>query len=280
VKLATVRTAGGTRAARVEGDELHLLGAADVGELWAADKWRERAGDADVESIPLAGQQLEPPVPRPEKIICSGLNFRSHAEELGQPIPEYPILFAKFWRALVGPTDPISLPSSSQKIDWEGELGVVIGAPVRNAGPDEARAAVAGYVAANDVSMRDWQQRSREWLQGKTFEATTPVGPVLTTLDEFDNPDDVRIRCLIDGEVMQDCSTSDMVFSVTDLISYVSQIVALVPGDLLLMGTPAGIGGKQDPPRFLGAGQELRTEVDGVGVLVNECRVERRLEGI
>jgi acylpyruvate hydrolase len=275
VKLATVRIAGGTRAARLEGDRLHLLDAADVGELLAADDWRKRAGDVDVEAIPLAGQELAAPVPRPEKIICSGLNFRSHAEELGQPIPEYPILFAKFWRALVGPTDPISLPPGSQKIDWEGELGVVIGARVRNADADEARAAVAGYVAANDVSMRDWQQRSREWLQGKTFEATTPIGPVLTTLDEFDDPDDVRVRCLVDGEVMQDCSTSDMVFSVTDLVAYVSQIIALVPGDLLLMGTPSGIGGKQDPPRFLSPGQEVRTEVEGIGVLVNECRAER-----
>jgi acylpyruvate hydrolase len=275
VKLATIRTADGTRAARLDGDQLHLLGAADVGELLALDDWRERAADVDGERIALAGQELATPVPRPEKIICSGLNFRSHAEELGQPIPEYPILFAKFWRALVGPTDPIALPSGSQKIDWEGELGVIIGAPVRHVGPDEARAAVAGYVAANDVSMRDWQQRSREWLQGKTFEATTPVGPVLTTLDEFDDPDDVRIRCLIDGEVMQDCSTSDMVFSVSDLIAYVSQIIALVPGDLLLMGTPSGIGGKQDPPRFLAAGQEVRTEVEGVGALVNECRAER-----
>jgi acylpyruvate hydrolase len=275
VKLATVRTAGGTRAARLEGDRLHLLGAADVGELLAADDWRKRAGDVDVEAIPLAGQELAAPVPRPEKIICSGLNFRSHAEELGQPIPEYPILFAKFWRALVGPTDPISLPPGSQKIDWEGELGVVIGARVRNADADEARAAVAGYVAANDVSMRDWQQRSREWLQGKTFEATTPIGPVLTTLDEFDDPDDVRVRCLVDGEVMQDCSTSDMVFSVTDLVAYISQVIALVPGDLLLMGTPSGIGGKQDPPRFLSPGQEVRTEVEGIGVLVNECRAER-----
>jgi acylpyruvate hydrolase len=275
VKLATVRTADGNRAARLEGDQLQLLDATDVGELLAADNWRERATEADLEQIALAGHELAPAVPRPEKIICSGLNFRSHAEELGQPIPEYPILFAKFWRALVGPTDPISLPAGSQKVDWEGELGVVIGARVRNAGPEEARAAIAGYVAANDVSMRDWQQRSREWLQGKTFEATTPVGPVLTTLDEFDDPDDLRIRCLIDGELMQDCSTSDMVFSVTDLISYISQIVALVPGDLLLMGTPAGIGGRQEPPRFLAPGQEVRTEVDGVGVLVNECRAER-----
>jgi acylpyruvate hydrolase len=275
VKLATVRTADGTRAARLEGDQLHLLDATDLGELLAGNDWRARAADVDVERIALAGQELAPPVPRPEKIICSGLNFRSHAEELGQPIPEYPILFAKFWRALVGPTDPISLPAGSQKVDWEGELGVVIGARVRNAGPEEARVAIAGYVAANDVSMRDWQQRSREWLQGKTFEATTPVGPVLTTLDEFGDPDDLRIRCLVDGELMQDCSTSDMVFSVTDLISYISQIVALVPGDLLLMGTPAGIGGKQDPPRFLAPGQEVRTEVDGVGMLVNECRLER-----
>lgn len=279
MRLATVRTGTGTRAARVEDEELVLLGAPDVGALLAGGSdWREAAAAGEGERMPLSGAALAPVIPWPEKIICSGLNYGAHAEEIGQPIPEYPTLFAKYARALVGPHDPIVLPASSTGVDWEAELGVVVGKRVRHADEQEAVAAIAGYVAANDVSMRDWQKRSREWLQGKTFEATTPIGPELVTLDELANPNELRITCEIDGEVMQEASTSDLIFSPAYLIAYVSSIITLVPGDLVLTGTPAGIGGARKPPRYLAPGEIVRVALEGVGELVNECRPESRRE--
>jgi acylpyruvate hydrolase len=271
VRLVSVRVDGATKAARVEGDELVLLDHADVGALLASGPdWRSAAANGG-ERISAEGVALSTLLPAPEKIICVGLNYRAHAEETGLGVPEFPPLFAKYSRALVGPEDDIVLPAAATDVDWEAELAVVVGTEVRHADEDEARAAIGGYTVANDISMRDWQRRTRQWLQGKTFESSTPVGPALVTLDDIDGPDDLRVTCSIDGETVQDSSTSDLVFGPAALISYISTIITLVPGDLIITGTPAGIGAARKPPRYLAPGQIVRTEVAQVGVLENTC---------
>ena len=182
MRLATIRTEYGTTAARLDGDVLVPLEAADVGELLAAGGGgRPREGAAPV---PAAGADFAPVVPRPGKIICVGLNYRAHIAETGREMPEYPTLFAKFADTLMGALDDLVLPSVSEKVDWEVELGVIIGRPVYRATPAEAAAAIAGYTVVNDVSMRDWQHRTLQWLQGKAFEHSTPAGPYLVTPDE------------------------------------------------------------------------------------------------
>ena len=279
MQLVTVRWGGGLRAARSEGDELVLLDAPDVGALLAAPgDWRKAAA-AVGPRVPTAAAALAPVVPRPEKVICVGLNYRSHAEETGLGIPEYPTIFAKYARALIGPYDAIQLPATCSRADWEAELAVIVGDEVRDASTVEAAAAIAGYAVANDVSMRDWQVRTRQWLQGKTFEATTPVGPALVTLDELEHPDDLRLVCEVDAEIVQDTTTADLIFSPAEIIAYVSGILTLAPGDVILTGTPSGIGARMDPPRFLVPGTVVRTWIDGLGELRNECaaRVTRSI---
>jgi acylpyruvate hydrolase len=274
VRVVTVRTPTGHQAARVDGEDLVLLDASDVGALLSTGPdWRDAAGD-EGERIGAEGADLAPIVPGPEKIICVGLNYRSHAEETGLGIPEFPTIFAKYTRALVGPGDPIVLARNSDKVDWEAELVVVVGREVRHADEAEARRAIAGYTVANDISMRDWQSRTRQWLQGKTFESTTPVGPALVTLDELDNPDALRLTCEVDGELVQEASTEDLIFSPAAVVAYLSEIMTLAPGDLILTGTPSGIGARREPPQFLKPGQVVRTVIEGVGELVNRCVAE------
>ncbi len=274
MKLATVRTPTGTAAVRVEDTGFVELGYADVGELLGRPDWRSYAAQAgsDGPRHGLGDADYAPVVPRPEKIFCVGLNYRSHILEMGRELPEYPTLFAKFARCLVGAYDDIVLPAASQALDWEAELAVVVGAPVRDAGPDEARVAIAGYTVLNDVTARDWQQRTLQWLQGKTFEATTPIGPWLVTADDPGEHTGFEIRCEVDGETVQQSSTKDLVFDPVALVSYISTIVTLVPGDVIATGTPGGVGVARDPQRFLSDGAVLTTLVEGVGECRNVCR--------
>ncbi|MCX6466310.1 MAG: fumarylacetoacetate hydrolase family protein [Pseudonocardiales bacterium] len=268
MKLATIRTAAGTAAVRIDdgGDAPGAveLGAADLGAFLADPDWRAVAAAADGPRHDLAGLDHAPLVPRPEKVVCVGLNYRTHILEMGRELPQYPALFAKFARALVGAHDPVEMPAGSEQVDWEAELGVVIGAEVRHATPEEAEAAIAGYTVVNDVTARDFQYRSVEWLQGKTFERSTPVGPWLVT--------DVvpgEISCEVDGDVVQKADTADLVFSPVDLVAYLSRIITLVPGDLIATGTPGGVGHARTPPRYLAEGAELVTRIEGVGELRN-----------
>ena len=216
MRLATIRVHGGTRAVRVDGDGYIDLGVADVGALLAEPDWSERAASvgADAARYRHADVELAPLVPAPGKIVCVGLNYRTHILEMGREFPEHPTLFAKFADALVGANDDIALPPESNAMDWEAELVVVIGRTVRRADDAQAAAAIAGFTIMNDVTMRDWQFRTREWLQGKTFEGTTPLGPVLVTPDEL--PGGVRpalaMKCTVDGEIVQQADTSDLVF--------------------------------------------------------------------
>lgn len=268
MRLTTIRTKDGTRAAREEPDGLYLLEADSVTTLLSDPNWRSLAAKEGKKN-PDPAPERATVVPMPEKVICVGLNYRSHALETGLDLPDHPAIFAKYGRSLIGSNDPIVLPGNAQKVDWEAELGVVIGAPARHVSEAQASDAIAGYVVANDISMRDWQSRTTQWLQGKTFEDSTPVGPSLVTLDELDDPSSLALSCEIDGEVVQESNTSDLIFSPAQIVSYLSEIFTLVPGDLILTGTPGGIGARHTPPRFLRADEVLTTRIEGVGVLQN-----------
>jgi len=275
MRFATIRTGAGTTAARVESGTLTPLDAADVGALLAtgnAASVPERAGAA---AVPIAEADFAPLVVNPSKIICVGLNYRTHIAETGRELPQYPTLFAKFAETLLGPNDDLVLPAVSDRVDWEVELAVVIGTPVYRAGTDEALAAIAGYATSNDVSMRDWQRRTLQWQAGKMFSRSTPVGPYLVTPDEVDHARDLEIRCEVDGEVMQQARTSDLVFTAADIIAYTSQTITLRPGDLFLTGTTGGVGDARTPPVYLKPGQVLRTYVEGLGECVNHCVAEK-----
>jgi acylpyruvate hydrolase len=274
MRLASVAVDSTPYAARVENGAYVLLPFDNVGALLTEPDWRTLAA-ADGEVIEADSADLATLVPHPNKIICLGLNYASHIAEMGRPTPEYPTLFAKYDGALIGPIDDITLPQVSDKVDWEAELGVVIGARGRHVAADDALDLVAGYTVVNDVTVRDWQHRTREFLSGKTFEATTPVGPHLVTPDELPpGATGLEIRCQVDGAVMQQSNTDDLLFNVAETIAYVSTIITLQPGDLIAMGTPGGVGAGRDPQVFLEDGQVLTTVIEGIGRLENRCRIE------
>ena len=275
MRFATIRTGAGTTAARLDGDTLVQLDAADVGELLAAGDPASAPARAGAALVPAAEADFAPVVTNPSKIICVGLNYRTHIAETGRELPEYPTLFAKVAETLVGPNDDLALPAVSEKVDWEVELAVVIGTPVYRAGKDEALAAIAGYAASNDVSMRDWQRRTLQWQAGKMFQHSTPVGPYLVTPDEVDHAADLEIRCEVDGAVMQQARTSDLLFTPADVVAYTSQVITLRPGDLILTGTTGGVGDARKPPVYLKPGQVLRSYVEGLGECVNHCVAEK-----
>jgi acylpyruvate hydrolase len=273
MRLATIRTEYGTSAARLDGDVLVPLEAADVGELLAAGgEGRPRAGAAPV---PAAEADFAPVVPRPAKVLCVGLNYRSHILETGRELPEYPTLFGKFADSLMGARDDLVLPAVSDRVDWEAELGVVIGQPLHRATAAQAAAAIAGYTVVNDVSMRDWQRRTTQFLQGKMFQRSTPVGPYLVTAGEIATPPDLEVRCEVDGVVMQQSRTSDLLFGVAEIVAYASQAVTLRPGDLIATGTPGGVGDARKPPVYLQPGNVMRTWIEGLGECVNHCVAEK-----
>lgn len=276
MRLATIRTAAGTAAVRLQADGAVHLGAPDVGALLADESWRERAATGSGETFPLDGLDYAPLVPRPEKIFCVGLNYRNHIEEMGHDLPEYPTLFAKYAPTLIGAFDDIILPAVSEMTDWEVELGVVIGSHVRHADAAEAEAAIAGYTVVNDISARDYQGRTSQYLQGKCFEATTPVGPCLVTLDEPGAAGSHALRCAVDGDTVQASDTSQLLFGPVDLVRYISDIVTLAPGDLIATGTPGGVGHARKPPRYLRDGEVVTTTVDGIGECRNHCRQEKQ----
>jgi 2-keto-4-pentenoate hydratase/2-oxohepta-3-ene-1,7-dioic acid hydratase in catechol pathway len=204
----------------------------------------------------------------PQKIVCVGLNYRDHAEEQGVALPERPLLFAKWPNTLIGDGDAIRLPAISEKVDYEAELGVVIGRRASGVSADDALDFVRGYVVANDVSGRDLQFSDGQWVRGKSLDTFLPVGD-LVPASEVPDPQVLGIRAILNGEVMQDSSTANMVFGVADVISFVSQAITLEPGDLIITGTPAGVGAFRDPKVWLKPGDEIVIEVDGVGRISN-----------
>ena len=271
MKLATIRTAGTTRAVRVDDGTLVDLGLPDVGAVLERPDWRQWAAGASGPTLPLAGADFAPLVTAPSKVVCVGLNYRNHIQEMGRDLPTHPTLFAKFADALIGAGDAIVRPDETDQLDWEVELVVVVGRRVRRAAGVEAEQAIAGFTIMNDVTCRDWQFRTREWLQGKTWDSTTPVGPYLVTPDEL--PGGVRptvgLRLSVDGVEMQSDNTGDLLFDPVALVEYVSTVVRLNPGDLIATGTPGGVGHARKPMVFLVGGETLVAEIDGLGRLEN-----------
>lgn len=274
MRLTTVRTTTGTRAGRIDGDRIVLLPRTSLSELLLDPDWRTAANSpaSPGDEIDRATADLATLLPTPNKIICLGLNYETHIKEMGREKPSFPTLFAKYSGALIGPNDPIQLPPVSERMDWEVELGIVIGKPGRFIDQSVALDHIAGYCIVNDITARDWQKRTIQFLSGKTFEATTPVGPELVTVDELPaGASGLRVRCEVDGVTMQDANTDDLCFSAAEIVSYISQIITLLPGDLIATGTPGGVGDGRVPPVYLRPGQTVRTVIDGIGELVNEC---------
>src|SRR5437764_10119221 len=204
----------------------------------------------------------------PQKIVCVGLNYRDHAEEQGVDLPERPLLFAKWPNTLIGPGEPIRIPAISHHVDYEAELGVVIGRRASGVAVDDALDVVEGYVVANDVSGRDLQFADGQWVRGKSLDTFLPVGE-LVPAGEVGDPQLLPIRAVLNGETMQDSNTSNMIFSVAEVVAFVSQAITLEPGDLIINGTPAGSGAFRDPPVWLKPGDEITIEIEGVGSISN-----------
>ena len=215
-------------------------------------------------------------VPRPGKVICVGLNYAAHIEETKREHSEYPVLFTKFGTTLTGPFDDIPLPCESETIDYEGEIVVVIGERGRRVPRERALDHVAGYTIANDVSMRDYQYKTHQWLQGKAWDASTPVGPDLVTLDELDGP--LTLKTFVNGEQVQDASTELLIFDVATLVSTVSEFATIEPGDLILTGTPGGVGYRREPQLLLKDGDVVAVEVAQVGRIENRCVADQGLQ--
>jgi acylpyruvate hydrolase len=271
MRLATLKTGDTTTAAVKQQDGWHSLPYRSISELLT-----ESDGDLSA-SAAEAGSLLQEAEPQqllssPRKIICAGVNFAEHIAEMVREKPAYPTLFAKFADTLTGPYATITLPPGLS-IDWEAELAVVVGSGLHRANREQALEAIAGYTIANDVSMRDWQFRTLQWLQGKAWDATTPLGPELVTPDEFDPLAGARISCKVNGVQMQSDDLKTLEFDSADLLAYISTFTALAPGDLILTGTPGGVGAARDPKVFLADGDVVETEIEGIGHLRNQIRI-------
>lgn len=274
MQFGTVAHEGTTRAAARTADGWRALPAADLSAHLTAGG---RLGpDARLGEL-LEGAEPVAPLPHPAKVICCGLNYGDHIRETGRDLPSHPTLFVKYADSLVGPADDVSLPAGTD-VDWEAELAVVVGASLRRADRATAAAAIAGYTVANDVSVRDWQYRTLQWFQGKAWDDSTPTGPVVVTPDEVDPASGLTITCRVNGEEVQRDSTATLVFDSADLLAYISTFTVLRPGDLVLTGTPGGVGVACDPQRFLADGDVLETEVQGIGLLRNTIRLTEPID--
>jgi acylpyruvate hydrolase len=289
VKLATIRVpraiSGGvpsergitTRAVKADGKALIDLGATDLGQFLGLPDWPGRAAaasaaDPGAVTYPVSGADFAPLVPNPSKVVCVGLNYRNHIQEMGRELPEYPTLFAKFADTLLGAHDDLAKPAETDKWDWEAELAIVIGKPARRATGEDAEHAIAGFTVLNDLSARDYQFRTNEWLQGKIWDRSTPVGPYLVTPDELPGGTRpaLKIELIVDGAIMQDDTTGDLLFDPVALVEYISTITRLNPGDLIATGTPGGVGNARKPPRFLVGGETVIARIEGLGETVNK----------
>ena len=271
MKLATFRRRGAVSFGAVADGLITDLGhfAPDLtaflaGDLAACTSYRDapRFAVSEVE-------QWLPPIPRPGKIVCVGLNYRSHLALLADPTPVVPVLFMKPTTSLVGSGAPIVIPPVSGQVDYEGELAVVIGKQGKYVSESAALSHVGGYCCANDVSAHDIEFQTSQWTSGKMLDTFCPMGPVLVTANEVPVPNALRLRTILNGETVQDQSTSDMVFSVARLISYISSLSTLEPGDVILTGTPAGLGCMRNPQLFLQSGDRISVEIEGIGRLDN-----------
>ncbi len=289
MRWVTVASEEGPRACGVINGEYIDVNAADPempatvrGLLELGQKWQRRAWAALPRGVVRhdpAGTKLLAPVPDPRKIVCIGLNYRDHAAESGVPVPTEPILFSKYPTTLIGHGGQIVLPSASHEVDYEAELVVVIGRKGRHISRERALEYVGGYAVGHDVSARDWQlnKPGKQWMAGKTFDTFAPVGPELVTPDEVPDPQNLGIRLRLNGQTMQDSSTSQLVFGVAELIAYLSQIFTLEPGDMIFTGTPPGVGMARKPPVWLKPGDQVEVEIDRLGTLQNTVIAENVL---
>ena len=307
MRLVSFQTAYGARLGVVDGDEIVDLNAAYAALLDSRGVPRpaDRAGvevPPDATAFLAEGDQararaeeavafarahrdrgchyrrrdisLLPAIPHPPKVICVGLNYRDHAEETGAKIPEHPVFFSKFASCLIGAGEPIIIPRVSDHVDYEAELTIVIGRPGRYIRESDADAYVAGYAILNDVSVRDYQMRTSQWLIGKVFDRTTPVGPEVVTRDEVPHADALRLSATVNGRVLQNSKTGNMIFSLRRIIASISEILTLEPGDLIATGTPAGVGFTRKPPIFLRDGDVVIVEIESLGQLENPVERE------
>ena len=260
-------------AALVEGDTLRPLeGVTELGRKTPSVVLADPP--LSDERVPLADVTLLPVVPHPGKVVCVGLNYRAHVEEGVYDVPEYPALFSKFAETLVGAGAPVLLPPESAAVDYEAELAFVVGRPVRRVSGDDALAAVAGYTIANDVSMRDYQYKTHQWLPGKNWAGSTPLGPYLVTPDEVGEPHALDISLELNGERMQASNTSRFIFDIPTLIATISEFIPLAPGDVVLTGTPSGVGYRRDPQVLLRDGDRVVIEIERVGRLESPVAAE------
>lgn len=274
MKISTIRIDGATRAVRQDGDTYtEINGFADVGTLLQDPQWQEKARNASGTQHEVHGASLAAVVPNPGKIICVGANYLKHIQEMGSEVPQYPTLFAKYSESLIGANDIIELPAEDAAVDWEAELAIIIGKAGRRISEASAADHIAGYSVLNDVSMRSYQFRSMQWLQGKTWENSTPFGPALVTADEL-NPH-AAIRTKLNGETVQDGSIDDLVFKPAQLIAYISTILTLKPGDVIATGTPSGVGHARKPQQYITDGAVLETSIEGLGTLRNRAAASK-----
>ena len=246
---------------------LRALLAAGPGALAQAQRAAGAARDEHV--VPRDTITLLPPIADPAKIVCIGLNYRDHAAEVGMELPQHVTVFAKWPNTLIGDGAPIVIPAESHRVDYEAELAFVIGTRARHVAEADAYEYVAGYTCLNDVSVRDYQMRTSQWTLGKVFDTHGPCGPFLVTRDEIPDPHALRIRCSIDGETLQDSSTSQLVFGIPRLVAELSAVMTLEPGDIVATGTPAGVGTSRTPKRWIRPGERVRVEIEGIGALEN-----------
>jgi ureidoglycolate lyase len=276
MRLATFTSGGALELGVVEGDSIVSLTkaaprlATDMIDLIA--RWDDVK--ADVERLaakgapqPLAGVHLLAPIPKPGKILAIGLNYADHVKETGREAPKQQIWFAKLQSAVNGPYDPIQLPKSSNMVDWEAELVFVVGKCGKYIAKENAASHIFGYCCGNDVSVRDWQNMTPQWILGKSFDTHAPFGPWIVTADELGDPHTLGIRCLVNGETRQSSNTSNLVFNIYDQIAHLSRAMTLEPGDVIYTGTPGGVGMAMNPPVFLKAGDKVRVEIDKLGAL-------------
>lgn len=233
-----------------------------------------QAADAARDTLDAAAVKLAAPIPNPGKILCIGLNYADHAAESGQPLPDYPIVFSKYSNTVIGSGDAIILPKVTNMVDYEAELGFVIGRRGRHISEAEALDYVAGYMPINDVSARDYQERVSQWTMGKSFDTFAPMGPALVTSDAVGDPHKLDIRLWIGDEALQDSNTSQLIFSVPKLVADISEVMTLEPGDIVSTGTPPGVGAARSPQRFLRAGETCHIEIEKLGVLSNPIVAE------
>jgi 2,4-didehydro-3-deoxy-L-rhamnonate hydrolase len=267
LKLVTYSVDGGERrVGSLEGEEIRPLAHEDMIEFIESGGSPEPGED----TVPLGEARIHAPIPRPQKVIGIGLNYEDHAAETGAEIPEKPIVFAKYPNTVVGPGEAIRIPPITEQADYEAELAVVVGKTARNVSESEALDHVFGYTNANDVSSRDLQfSEGGQWTRSKSIDTFCPLGPFIATTDEIGDPQDLSIRCILNGEVMQDGTTEKMIFSVAEIVSFLSQGMTLVPGDVIVTGTPPGVGSARDPQVWLRAGDEVTIEIQGLGTLTN-----------